>query len=70
MYSFMFVADDKPVTTYRSTYAIFDLLGDLGGIAGFFTAIISTIVSEFSSVNLNAQIAHSLYSWIEPAGFN
>ena len=69
-YSVSLIANDKPITTFRSTYAFFDLLGDLGGISGFFTVIISQIVSTFSSVNLNAQIANSLYSWIEPPEFS
>jgi hypothetical protein len=63
LYSLELLANTKPVKTFRSTYAFFDLFGDFGGVVSLLSIVISSFVSTFSSFNLSSMMAHALYSW-------
>jgi hypothetical protein len=63
LYALEMFANTKPVKTFRSTYAFFDLFGDFGGVVSLLSIVISSFVSTFSSFNLSSMMAHALYSW-------
>jgi hypothetical protein len=63
LYSLELLANTKPIKTFRSTYAFFDLFGDFGGVVSLLSIVISGFVSTFSSFNLSSMMAHALYSW-------
>lgn len=56
-----FNASTKSLLIERSIYTLFDLFGDIGGIAAIVTPFIQFIVSPFSSNNINSLIARKLF---------